>query len=252
MMNSRVAERFVDRINAHDVEGLVSLMSVDHVFIDSLGNKFTRPAIEAGWRQYFATVPDYWVRVDRVIDDEPTMVLIGAAGGTYVANGDSIRSENKWETPAVWRAVVREGKVSEWQIFADNEPMRAKMRKASHEQEPVPSESGGDQTVVLRTRLAEGETANEELERMTEAVGEGAGSSSEATPEAVDWKKLEEEVKKKVDGFTRQMAEERYDYLSRKPITDLTDAEYGERLALAKKLSERPDKKNQGRRPADR
>jgi ketosteroid isomerase-like protein len=70
-MNPEVVGKFVDRINAHDVDGLVALMSVDHVFIDSLGNRFARPAIETGWRRYFATVPDYWVRVERVVTDGP-------------------------------------------------------------------------------------------------------------------------------------------------------------------------------------
>src|SRR5208337_3660010 len=100
-MNSEVVEKFVDRINAHDVDGLVALMSADHVFIDSLGNKFARPAIETGWRQYFATVPDYWVRVDRVVTDEPALILFGAAGGTYVVDGGALRRENIWEKSAV-------------------------------------------------------------------------------------------------------------------------------------------------------
>ncbi|MGP8125890.1 MAG: nuclear transport factor 2 family protein [Nitrososphaerales archaeon] len=247
-MNSEVAEKFVDRINAHDVDGLVSLMSADHVFIDSLGDKVARPAIETGWREYFATVPDYWVRIDRVVADEPTLILIGAAGGTYVPNGEEMRPENKWETPAVWRAVIRAGEVSEWQIFADNEPIRAKMRAASRQLESAPRESRDDHMAILRTRLAKGEITEEEFERLTEAVGEREGSSSEATHEAVDWKGLEVEAKKKLDGLTPQMAEERYDYLSRRPISELTDAEYEERLALAEKLSERPGKKSAKKR----
>jgi hypothetical protein len=103
-------------------------MTADHVFIDSLGNKVARPAIEGGWRQYFATVPDYWVKVDRIIPDKRALVLFGTAGGTYCAAGGEMNPENIWETPAVWRAVIRNGKVSEWRIYADNEPIRAKMR----------------------------------------------------------------------------------------------------------------------------
>ncbi len=242
-MSSEVVERFVDRINAHDVDGLVSLMSADHMFTDSLGDKVARPAIETGWREYFTTVPDYWVRVDRVFVDEPTLILLGAAGGTYVPNGEAMRPENKWETPAVWRAVIRDGEVSEWQIFADNEPIRAKMREANRQLESSPRESRDDHMAILRTRLAKGEITEEEFERLTKAAGEREGSSPEATREVVDWKGLEVEAKKKLDGLTPQMAEERYDYLSKRPISELTDAEYEERLALAEKLSERPSKK---------
>jgi ketosteroid isomerase-like protein len=59
----QVARDFADRINAHDTQGLIALMSPDHVLIDSLGNKFTRPAIAAGWAAYFAMVPDYRIRI---------------------------------------------------------------------------------------------------------------------------------------------------------------------------------------------
>jgi hypothetical protein len=250
-MNSEVVEKFVDQINAHDVDGLVALMTADHLFIDSLGNKFARPAIETGWRQYFATVPDYWVRVDRVVTDEPALILFGTAGGTYVPNGGAIRPENKWETPAVWRAVIRDGKVSEWRIFADNEPIRARMRATSHQLESAPGESRDDQMTTFRTRLAEGEITEEEFEGLTRTVGEGEGSASDATREAVDWKGLEQDVKKKLDGLTPQMAEERYNYLSSRPISELTDAEYEERLALAEKLSERANKKTTKKQATD-
>jgi ketosteroid isomerase-like protein len=130
--NLEVARRFVDRINAHDVKGLVALMTVDHVFVDSLGDKFTRPSIEAGWEQYFAMVPDYWIRIDRmVIENDNALILIGMAGGTYVPEDGAMKPENKWETPAVWNAHIRAGKVSEWRIYSDNEPIRAKMRRSN-------------------------------------------------------------------------------------------------------------------------
>ena len=49
-----------------------------------------------------------------------------------------------------------------------------------------------------------------------------------------------EEVKKKIDSLTPQMAEQRYNYLQSKPIGELTDAEYDERLALASSTSRKP------------
>ena len=243
-MNSEAVEKFVDRINAHDVNGLIALMSADHVFIDSLGGRSARPAIETGWRQYFATVPDYWVRVDRLVDDESALILLGTAGGTYVPKGGEMRPENKWETPAVWRAVIRDGKVSEWRIFADNEPIRAKMRATSRPMESAPREPEDDRVAILKTRLAKEEITEGDLKGLTRIVDQGGASSPDAAPEdVVDWKKLEEEVKRKLDGITPQMAKERYDYLSRKQISELTDAEYEERLKLAEELSKRADMK---------
>jgi ketosteroid isomerase-like protein len=131
LTSSNAARRFVDKINAHDVEGLVALMTANHAFVDSLGDKSTRPAIEKGWRRYFDMVPDYWVRVDRVLSDKNTSVLIGLAGGTYVSEGGVVRPENKWETPAVWVARIEGQKVAEWRIYSDNEPIRSKMTKSN-------------------------------------------------------------------------------------------------------------------------
>lgn len=128
MSNLRVARRFVEKINAHDVDGVVSLMTANHVFVDSLGNRSGRPDIEDGWRAYFAMVPDYWIKITEEVIVENAVIIFGTAGGTYVPSGGAKKTENEWETPAVWRAAVRAGKVSEWRIWADNEPIRLKMR----------------------------------------------------------------------------------------------------------------------------
>jgi len=57
-------QRFVAAMNGHDVEALTFLMTSDHLFVDSIGNRM--PCVEsmqAGWRGYFALCPDYWIRV---------------------------------------------------------------------------------------------------------------------------------------------------------------------------------------------
>jgi ketosteroid isomerase-like protein len=125
------AKKFADKINAHDVKGLIALMTDDHVFVDSLGNKSTRPAIEAGWESYFAMVPDYWIRVDREIINRDTVVLIGAAGGTYSPSKGIMKKENRWSTPAVWIVRISGERVAEWRIYSDNEPIRARMRASN-------------------------------------------------------------------------------------------------------------------------
>ena len=48
--------------------------------------------------------------------------LFGTAQGTYSVNGKLV-SENHWEIPAAWKAVVQGGRVSEWRVYADNEPV---------------------------------------------------------------------------------------------------------------------------------
>ena len=125
----QVAQRFVNAINAHDVDALAKLMSSGHEFVDSLGKRFPASAMQTGWQQYFAMVPDYWIKVDQVVSEGNVVILCGGAGGTYVPKGGTMRPENKWETPAVWRALVSDGTVSEWRVYCDNEPIREKMRR---------------------------------------------------------------------------------------------------------------------------
>src|ERR1035441_2140703 len=58
--------QFVAAINRHDVGAPAALMTPDHVFVDSRGNRAQGAAsMEVGWRGYFTMCPDYWIRVDR-------------------------------------------------------------------------------------------------------------------------------------------------------------------------------------------
>jgi ketosteroid isomerase-like protein len=103
-------------INTHDVGALATLMAEDHVFVDSLGNRVSgASSMEAGWRAYFALCPDYWVRADNFMAESDTMLLAGEAGGTI--------DTTSWRIPAAWKAVIRDGRVVEWHVFADNKPV---------------------------------------------------------------------------------------------------------------------------------
>jgi ketosteroid isomerase-like protein len=107
---------FVMAVNRHDTEALTSLMAADHIFIDSLGRRAEGAvSMQAGWRRYFAMCRDYWIRTDTVMAEESTVLAVGEAGGSI----DGIQ----WRTPAAWKAVIREGKVAEWHVFADNKPV---------------------------------------------------------------------------------------------------------------------------------
>jgi ketosteroid isomerase-like protein len=126
-----VAEQFVAAIDAHDVERLASLMTSDHRFIDSLGVVVEgRDAVREGWKFYFAMVPDYKLDISRyfVADAGATeVVLVGVASGSYQSKGIR-RPNSSWSTPAALRAVVRNNQIAEWQVYADNEPIREQMR----------------------------------------------------------------------------------------------------------------------------
>jgi ketosteroid isomerase-like protein len=123
------AHAFVKAINHRDIEKLWKLMSDEHRFVDSLGTVVQgRDKMRDGWAGYFSMVPDYTVIVDETFSDGATVVMLGAAQGTYVKDGQLLK-ENFWQTPAAWRAQIRDEKVAEWRVSADNEPIRQLMAK---------------------------------------------------------------------------------------------------------------------------
>jgi len=118
-----VALAFVDRINRHDVPGLAALMTEDHRFVDGLGQEVRgREQMEKGWLGYLAWFPDYSIKVDDALSHGNVVALFGTAQGTYAVQGQ-LSVEAHWEIPAAWKAVVRDGRVSEWRVYADNEPV---------------------------------------------------------------------------------------------------------------------------------
>jgi ketosteroid isomerase-like protein len=115
--------KFLDKINQRDVDGLVSLMSEQHVLVDSLGSRFQgRENLRAGWRAYFKMCPDYSVSHEEIFAQGNIVAVFGSAGGTISANGE-LKLENRWRTPAAWMATVRGGQLVEWRVYADNKPV---------------------------------------------------------------------------------------------------------------------------------
>ena len=111
-----IFQQFVAAINNHDVQSLASLMAADHVFVDSLGNRVAgAKTMEAGWRGYFAMCPDYRIETAEVMTQGGAVLAVGEAGGTI----DGVA----WRTPAAWKAVIRDGRMAEWRVFADNKPV---------------------------------------------------------------------------------------------------------------------------------
>jgi ketosteroid isomerase-like protein len=111
-----ILQAFIARINAHDVDGLGELMSDDHEFIDAHGNEVRgKETMIAGWRGYFEWFPDYYIEVTDVFEDsEPTVAMFGFAGGSFKG-----KQSESWRLPAAWKAMVKDGRVTLWQVFAD-------------------------------------------------------------------------------------------------------------------------------------
>jgi len=119
-----VAMAFVTKINEHDVDGLVALMTPDHVFVDALNATFRgADQMRQGWKGYFAMFPDYAIEVIDELDRGNLVAMFGKARGTFAVNG-LLPRENFWEIPAAWKAVVKDGLVAEWRVYCDNDPAR--------------------------------------------------------------------------------------------------------------------------------
>jgi len=110
---------FVQRINAHDVDGILDLMAEDYRFINSAGDTFRGKAfMRATWKAQFAQYPDFQIRVDRVVADEQGVAVFGMAIGTLTRGGE-MPEENHWEIPSAFLGIAQDGKMTHWQVFSD-------------------------------------------------------------------------------------------------------------------------------------
>ena len=79
-----VALKFNEKINARDLEGLVELMTEDHIFIDIPGEVSKgRDVMKAGWHDFFTTYPDYRNIFTRVQVDNDFVVMVGYSSCSY-------------------------------------------------------------------------------------------------------------------------------------------------------------------------
>jgi ketosteroid isomerase-like protein len=115
----RVVESFVAAINRHDAQEISKLMTLDHTFVDPAGRTMSgRDAMVEGWKGYFQMFPDYKVAVGTILADGAVVAAFGSAAGTF--NGKrGLVAANKIEMPAGWKAVVENGQIKSWQVYAD-------------------------------------------------------------------------------------------------------------------------------------
>ncbi|MBN1538453.1 MAG: nuclear transport factor 2 family protein [Anaerolineales bacterium] len=112
-------QAFIDAINDQDLTAISRLMKEDHTFID-LGGQIVsgREKMVEGWQGFFRMFPDYKNRVEMMLADKGVVAVFGWACGTY--NGKrGLLPENRIEMPAAWKAVVEDGKIKSWQVYAD-------------------------------------------------------------------------------------------------------------------------------------
>jgi ketosteroid isomerase-like protein len=117
-MNKDLILEFVDRINAHDVDGIASFLAAGHVFIDAHAHVHKgKETMRAAWTEYFKIFPDYKVEVEDVLEQEARLAIFGHASATF--KGPEAGPSNFWRLPAAWKAVIRKGKIEHWQVYCD-------------------------------------------------------------------------------------------------------------------------------------
>jgi len=114
-----VVKAFIAAINKGDISRLTGLMTEDHTFVDSGGKTESgRDNMTQGWSQYFRMFPDYKIEVQSMLQEGGLVAIFGYASGTY--NGKrGLVPENRIEMPAAWKAIVENGKIKLWQVYAD-------------------------------------------------------------------------------------------------------------------------------------
>jgi ketosteroid isomerase-like protein len=111
-----LASKFNAYINSADLEGLASLMTDDHAFIDSLGLVVSgKSKVLAAWSSFFRAFPDYRSEFERHRE----------AGDIVAIQGRSLCSDLRLHGLALWRAEIREGKITRWQVFTDTTENRS-------------------------------------------------------------------------------------------------------------------------------
>lgn len=109
---------FNGRINAGDVVGLASLMTRNHVFIDSAGTRLSgRATCRRAWERFFESFPDYRNHFESLATTEDRVTILGR----------STCSDPRLEGRAIWTARIRGGKVAEWRVYEDTPDRRASL-----------------------------------------------------------------------------------------------------------------------------
>lgn len=119
-MEINVVNDFVNAINNANVDKICDLITDDYIFIDSQDNRAVGvDNMRVGWTRYFTLFPDYKIEINETIQKDSMICLFGYASGTYL-NLKNKENNNFWRIPAAWTAIVKDGKISQWQVYADN------------------------------------------------------------------------------------------------------------------------------------
>jgi ketosteroid isomerase-like protein len=113
---------FIDAINRGDVGRLAALMSPDHRLQVLQEPPVTgRDANRDAWHGYVTAFPDYVIYPDRLVHRGDDVLVLGSTTGSHLGLPD----HEERQLTVIWRATVRDGLLTLWQIIEDAPAQRA-------------------------------------------------------------------------------------------------------------------------------
>jgi hypothetical protein len=113
---------FIDAINRGDVDRLVLLMSPGHRLQVLQEPALTgREANRDAWNEYVIAFPDYVIYPVHIVGRGDDVLVLGSTTGSHLGLSDQEERQLK----VIWRAAVRDGLLTLWQVIDDTPGQRA-------------------------------------------------------------------------------------------------------------------------------
>ena len=127
----QVVLEFEKLINTRNPGAICALMTSDGEFIDSLGTRIQRTEkLRTAWAGYFKMVPDYSISHSEIFADGKYSQRFWLGAGDVLKRWPTCERKFLEDPGGVACRSERRADVT-WQVYADNEPIRAIMRKVS-------------------------------------------------------------------------------------------------------------------------
>ena len=113
---------FIDAINRGDVDRLVALMSPGHrLQVLQEPPLDGREANRGAWNGYLTAFPGYVIYPDHIVQRGDDILILGSTTGSHLGLSDQEERQLK----VIWRAAVRDGLLTLWQVIDDTPGRRA-------------------------------------------------------------------------------------------------------------------------------
>jgi mannose-6-phosphate isomerase-like protein (cupin superfamily) len=114
-MEEAIIKEYIESINEHNVDKIISLQSDDCILKDAIGNQVQGiEPLRKVWAGYFGLFSNYKIEVESISKVKEAIAVFGYAGGALKTD-----KTKQWRLPVSIRAQIKNGKVSLWQVYAD-------------------------------------------------------------------------------------------------------------------------------------